>query len=149
MKSLAGLIFLVGLPVLAMGGVLDEDEDLQAKTSYKGQIELLEVRETSPYGSDNPLQIKVANKSTRYLDRISIQCTIYDKYGSRLFKDIVFQSQPKRSLDFSFPFIKTHGMGIPPGAIALVDLYTENNRWMRGNGKYIYDCVIKDVSLSD
>ena len=149
MKRLATLILTAALPLTVMAGdVLDEDDDYHTAGPSKDQIELLDVQETSPYGSDNPLQIKIANKSPYYLDRVAIRCTIYDKYGGRLFKNIIFQSQPRMSLDFSFPFVKTPEMGIPPGAIALVDLYTEDNRWMRGNGKYVYKCEIYGVSGS-
>ncbi len=148
MKRLVTLTFACLLPLTVVADVLDEDDDYRTEGPSKDQVELLDVQENPPYGSDNPLQVKIANKSPYYLDRIAIRCTIYDKYGSRLFKNIIFQSQPRMSLDFSFPFVKTPEMGIPPGAIALVDLYTEDNRWMRGNGKYVYKCEIYGVSGS-
>jgi hypothetical protein len=119
------------------------DEDLQEKR-YVGptesEVELLSVRETSPFGSKRPLVAEVRNNSDYYLDRVAIQCTLTDERGFRAFKDIVFKSSPLVSFKIEFPPITTQEMGIPPGEVAEVGLYTTDNRWTRGHGKYTYDC---------
>jgi hypothetical protein len=110
------------------------------------EIELISIEETSVYGSERPLSVKVRNNSDLYLDRVAIECTITDWRGHRAFKDIVFKSKPIFSIDFAIWPIKTPEMGIPPGATADVGLYTDDNRWMRGRGSYKYDCDIHGVA---
>ena len=111
----------------------------------EGDIELLAVRETSPYGSKRPLVAEIKNNSHYYLDRLAIQCTITNDRGFRLFKDLVFKSSPIFSVNIGFPPIKTPEMGIPPGSVAEVGLYTTDNRWTRGHGAYVYDCRVYGV----
>ncbi len=112
----------------------------------KSQVELIEVKETSPYGSDNPLAAKIKNNSDLYLDRVAIKCTITDQRGYRLFKSLVFRSKPIFSIRIAFPPISIPEAGIPPGTIAEVGLYTKDNRWTRGDGDYQYDCHMYGVS---
>ena len=128
------------------------DEDLQENryvSPTKNEIELLSVRETSPYGSKRPLEAKVRNNSRQYLDRVVIQCTITDKRGFRVFNDIVFKSSPLFSVKIQFPPITTQEIGIPPGSVAAVGLYTTDNRWTRGHGEYTYDCHLYGVGGQD
>lgn len=134
------------LPALASAEFLDDDlHNAEYKSPEKEQVELLEVRETSPYGSDNPLSVTIRNNSELYLDRVAIVCTITDQRGYRVFKDIGFQSKPSFSIRIDFPPVSTPELGIPPGAQAKVGLYTDDNRWTRGQGKYRYECEIDDV----
>jgi hypothetical protein len=112
----------------------------------KADIELLAVRETSPFGSRRPLVAEIKNNSEYYLDRLAIQCTITDDRGFRLFRDLVFKSSPSFSVHIEFPPIKTPEMGVPPGAATEVGLYTTDNRWTRGHGAYVYDCDVYGVA---
>lgn len=123
----------------------DDEEEHQYVSPTKSEIELLEVRETSPYGSKHPLAAKVRNDSQQYLDRVAIECNITDQRGFRVFKDIVFKSSPLFSVTIAFPPVTTQASGIPPGAVADVELYTDDNRWTRGDGQYNYDCSLYGV----
>ena len=137
--------------MLASGLAMAEYPDVEPDdTEYVGpdpkDVALLSVKETSPYGSDRPLSARIKNNSDLYLDRVSIKCTITDARGYRKFKKIVFKTKPMLSVKFAFPPIVTPEMGIPPGAEAEIGLYTDDNRWIRGNGDYQYDCQVYGVS---
>jgi len=141
------IVLILLLPAWCLADVLDDDYD---EGGYQGpeksQIELIEVKETSPYGSSNPFKAKIKNNSQFYLDRLSLSCTVTDQRGHRVFKELIFKSKPIMSVRFGFPPIKTPEAGIPPGATAEMELYTDDNRWTRGNGAYKYDCRIYGVS---
>ena len=64
-----------------------------------GDVALTEVKETSPYGSEHPLAATIKNNSEYYLDRVAIECNITDDRNVRVFKDIVFQSNPTFGLN--------------------------------------------------
>ena len=63
-----------------------------------------------------------------------------------MFKRIVFKSKPIFSIYLALPPVRTPEMGIPPGAVAEVGLYTDDNRWSRGEGQYRYDCQLYGVA---
>ncbi|GEM_PF-3859839 len=127
----------------ALAGFPDEDlQNHQYTGPEKDDIQLLEVRETPPMGSQRPLVAKVTNHSKFFLDRLAIQCTLYDQQGYRLFKDLVFQSSPL--LGFG-----NRKLGMPPGATGEVGLYTTDYRWTKGDGKYRYDCQVYGVRGSE
>jgi len=141
------LALLLSLPGWVAADLLDDDVGgYRAEGPTKSQIELLAVQETSPYGSERPLSVTVKNHSEFYLDRVAIQCTITDQRGFRVFKDIVFKSKPMLTVRLYMPPIRTPQLGIPPGAVAEVGLYTNDTRWSRGDGAYRYDCQLYGVS---
>jgi len=145
MKNHLALLLL--LPACAAADFLNEEDDgYEYRGPTKSEIELIEVQETSPYGSEGPLSVQVKNNSDFFLDRVAIQCTISDQRGFRVFKDMVFRSGPIFSVRIDFPPFWTPEMGIPPGAVSEVGLYTDDNRWTRGNGAYRYDCQMYGVS---
>ena len=123
-----------------------EPDDTQYVGPDPKDVELIAVKESSPYGSDRPLVATIKNNSALYLDRVSIRCTITDARGHRVFKKIVFKSNPMFSVKIEFPPISTPELGIPPGAVTEVGLYSDDNRWFRANGDYRYDCQIYGVS---
>lgn len=142
----APLALLLFFPAWAAADLLDDDvEGYRVQGPTMSQIELLGVQETSPYGSDRPLSVKVKNRSEFYLDRVAIQCTVTDQQGFRAFKDIVFKSKPMLTIRLYVPPIRTPEMGIPPGAVADVGLYTDDTRWSRSDGAYHYDCRLYGV----
>ncbi len=53
------------------------------------------------------------------------------------------------SIRLALPPISTPEQGIPPGAVVEVGLYTIDNRWIRGEGSYRYNCHISSVSGRD
>ena len=109
------------------------------------EVELVAVRETTPYGSDNPFAVTVTNHSEFYLDRVALLCDVTDLRGHRVFKGIRFKSGPAFTIRISFPWIRTPEKGIPPGATTEIGLYSDDNRWFRGHGDYLYDCRINGV----
>lgn len=124
----------------------DHEEEQRFEGPAVSEVELLEVKETSPYGSDRPFAAKIRNNTALYLDRVAIKCTVTNKRGHRLFKDLVFRTNPSFSIRIGFPPVTTPEMGIPPGETTEVGLYTEDNRWTRGDGEYLYDCHMHAVS---
>lgn len=147
MKRLVMLLILITPPVLARHP--DEIQDERYVGPEQKEIELLGVRETTPYGSDRPLVAKVKNNSKYYLDRVAVECTITDERGFRIFKDIVFKSSPVFSIKSQWPPITSQELGIPPGATTEVGMYSEDTRWSRGFGKYTYDCHMYGVAGKD
>lgn len=142
------LLTLMLLPAYGLAdyiGVEDGDEHEYVGPTVD-DIELLAVTETSPSGSAQPLSARIRNNAEYYLDRVSIKCTITDERGFRVFKGMVFRSGPLFSLRIAWPPISTPELGIPPGAVTEVGLYTKDNRWTRGHGDYRYDCRIYGVS---
>ena len=113
------------------------------------EIELLSIAETPLYGSDRSIAVKVRNNSQVYLERVAVKCDITDAKGFRLFKGMVFKSDPLFSIRLKFPPISTAERGIPPGAEAEVGVYTDDNRWTRGNGAYNYHCKMYGVGGSE
>ena len=138
------------LPACVSAGSLGPGPE---EDTYRGPtreaIELLAVKETSPYGSDEPFSARIRNGSEYYLDRLAIRCTVTDDRGFRILKSVVFRSDPMLSLHIAIPPIRTPELGIPPGAVATVGLYTDDNRWTRGHGEYRYDCRVHDVDGSE
>ncbi len=145
MNRLVIALALVGSTALAVGA---EQENRYVSPTVD-EVELLSVSETPPVDSDRPLQAKVHNNSSHYLDRVALLCDITDENGFRAFKDIVFKTSPVFSIKPQWPPITTQEIGIPPGAIATVGLYTENSRWTKGLGKYHYDCRIYGTGGQD
>jgi hypothetical protein len=141
------------LLTLTTSSVLAQHPDEMMERKYVGpeqkDIELIEVRETPPYGSDRPLVAKVSNNSKYYLDRVAIQCNITDERGFRIYKDIVFKSSPVFSIKSQWPPITSQELGIPPGTVTDVGLYSTDTRWSRGFGKYKYDCHMYGVAGQD
>lgn len=144
MKRLFALLL---LPIGVSAGVMpDHEHDNGFVGPSVADVELLNVGETAPYGSTNPLAAKIRNNSASYLDRIAIKCTIVDAAGNRTFRRLIFKSAPLFSIDMALPPITTPEMGIPPGAETEVALYTDDDRWQRGFGDYSYDCEMYGVS---
>ena len=144
MKNYLALLLL--LPGWVAADFLDEDAEWnEPRGPAKSEIQLVEVKETSPYGSERPLSVKVKNNSDVYLDRVAIECTITDRRGFRVFKDLVFKSGPIFSVRIALPPVRTPEIGIPPGRVTEVGLYTDDHRWTRGDGAYRYDCEIYGV----
>jgi hypothetical protein len=141
------LILLMLLPTWGIADYLavEDGGDDAFVGPTKEAIELIAVNETPPYGSSHPLSARIRNNASAYLDRLSIDCTISDDRGFRVFKGIVFKSAPAFSIRLALPPISTPEQGIPPGAVAEVGLYTKDNRWIRGEGSYRYDCRIYSV----
>jgi hypothetical protein len=138
------------VPLAAHADVLDpemRDNDYHGPSS--DDIELLSVKESAPVGTAAPFSAKIRNGSAYYLDRLSIACSVTDENGYRAFRKIVFRSAPIMSIDFDFPPITTPEIGVPPGAVTAIPLYTTDNRWTRGNGRYQYDCEVYGVSGRD
>lgn len=125
-------------------------DDESGEDQYQGpkmdEVELVAVSETAPYGSDNPFVATVTNGSEFYLDRVAVLCEVTDLRGHRVFKGIQFKSGPAFSVRMSFPWIRTPEKGIPPGATTDIGLYSDDNRWFRGHGNYLYSCRINGVS---
>lgn len=140
MKRLAIALALVSSAALAEHPG-DQQENRYTSPTVD-EVELLSVEETPPVESDRPLQVRVQNNSSYYLDRVAIECDITDAKGFRAFKDIVFKSSPVFSIKPQWPPITTQQIGIPPGATATVGLYTEDQRWTKGLGNYAYDCHV-------
>jgi len=142
------LLLLILLPACGLADYLgvEEGDDHEYVGPTVGEIELLGVSETSPSGSAQPLSARVRNNAEAYLDRLAIKCTITDQRGFRVFKNIVFRSGPLLSVRIALPPISTPELGIPPGAVADIGLYTKDNRWTRGHGDYRYDCRVYGVS---
>ncbi len=142
------LLILMLLPACGLTDYLEYEEgnDHEYVGPTVEEIELLGVSETSPSGSAQPLSARVRNNADAYLDRLAIQCTVTDQRGFRVFKDIVFRSGPLFSIRIAWPPISTPELGIPPGAVTEVGLYTKDNRWTRGHGDYRYDCRVHGVS---
>jgi hypothetical protein len=141
--------------ILATTAVLADEENVMEPRRYVGpeqsDVQLLAVKETPPYGSDRPLEAKVTNNSKYYLDRVAIECNIFDDTGRRIFKDIVFKTSPTFTVKSGtlLPYFESQHMGIPPGATTEVGLYSDDTRWSRGFGKYKYDCHIYGVAGQD
>jgi len=135
------------LPLAAQADVLNPE--MQANEHHgprNDDIELLSVRETAPVGTKAPFSAKIRNGSAYHLDRISIACTVTDDNGYRAFKKIIFRSAPIMTIDFAFPPVTTPELGVPPGAVTDIPLYTKDNRWTRADGRYTYDCEVHGVS---
>ena len=139
------------LPTLAVADYLavetDQDDGFVGPTT--ADVELMAVDETSPYGSSHPLSARVRNNSEFYLDRVAIDCTLTDERGFRVFRDIRFRSGPAFSVRIALPPISMPEQGVPPGGEAEFGLYTKDNRWIRGEGRYRYDCDISAVAGRD
>lgn len=144
-RILAVLMLLPGLAAAEYKSV-QETQQNEYVGPTKDEVALLEVSETPPVGEDRPLSVKVKNNSQYYLDRVAVECDITDDKGYRAFKDIVFKSKPMFSVRMAWPPISTPEMGIPPGTVADIGVYTDDNRWMRGFGKFSYDCKMYGVS---
>ena len=146
MKTCLALLLL--LPGCGVADYLAADDagDTRFVGPSNAEVELLAVRETSPYASSHPLSARIRNHSGLYLDRLAIACSLTDPRGFRVFKRLIFKSQPLFSVRIGFPPVSTPEMGIPPGAEAVVGLYTDDNRWTRGHGDYRYDCQVYGVS---
>jgi hypothetical protein len=128
---------------------VEGDQGADYEGPERQEIEIISVTETPPVGSDHPLAVKVRNNSSSYLDRVAIECTITDDRGHRVFEKITFRSAPLFSVGIEWPPILIAEMGIPPGAEAEIGLYTDNKRWMRGEGAYRYDCHMDSVGGRD
>jgi hypothetical protein len=143
------LALLLLLPGWAAADLLDDDAGgYRTEGPTMSQIELRKVQEASPYESEGPLSITVQNHSEYYLDRVAIECTITDRRGFRVFEDIVFKSGPLFTIGLYLPPIRRPAMGIPPGAVADIELYTDDTRWSRGQGAYQYECQLYGVGGS-
>lgn len=143
-KYLIALMLMNGLAQADYLGVESDEHEYQGPKSE--DVELVAVKEASPYGSENPLSVTVINRSDFYLDRVAVVCDVTNRLGHRVFKGIQFKSAPAFSIRISFPWIHTPERGIPPGAMTDIGLYSNDNRWFRGHGEYSYDCRINGVS---
>ena len=128
MKSYLILLMLLPTWGIADYAAVEDGGDDAFVGPTKDEIELIEVHETSPYGSSHPLSARIRNNASAYLDRPAIGSTESDDRGSRVFKDIVFKSAPAFSIRLALPPIGIPEPGIPPGALAAVGLYTKDNR---------------------
>ncbi len=138
------LVFVLSLAVpVAQAGFLEDpevDENEYAGLEEK-EIDLVGVREMPRVNSRYPFAALVTNNSGLYLDRLSLECTVTDSDGVRLFKDLTFKSSP-----FLNTALGKTRLGIPSGKTMEVGLYTSNTRWSAGGHQY--DCRIYGVSGS-
>jgi len=136
------LALLLAVPA-AHAAFLEDSED--EGNGYVGprndEVDLLGVSEQPRVNSRYPFAALVTNNSGLYLDRLSLECTVTDAEGIRLFKDLTFKSSPYLNTALG----KTR-LGIPPGKTIEVGLYTSNTRWSAGG--YEYDCQVFGVSGS-
>lgn len=143
------LLLLLPALALAQSPHQDDFQDDFHNAPTEDEIQLLEVFESAPVGTDGPMTARIRNNSDYHLDRLSIRCTVTDREGRRVMRKVVFKSDPIVNIAFAFPPITTPELGIPPGAETRVELYTSDNRWTRGHGEYRYDCEVYGVSGRD
>lgn len=109
----------------------------------KDEVILHKLSESPRVNSDYPLSASIENRSRFYLDRLAITCVLNDSRGHRAFKRIIFKSETV----LNAVFLGSGRLGIPPGRMADVGLYTADNHW-RPSG-YTYDCAVYQVSGSN